>query len=328
MRKIESIPAVFRLLALFLSMTGALVFAGCTLTPSEGANAFDRQMNVALEAFRKGDTAAADRALKDAVRMGGGESGIYVEIGQRLEDRGRPAEAARFLETALKRKELSWDPMLWAALARASGKSGNTDRSGQARSLAREHANEIMERIESDPTKQKKGKDPWSRPSEPFLRAGFYFLSEEIRDSAQAIDALREAVRLEPDSAEALNALGYTLADVGQEPEQFAEALELTRKAADLSPGNPMILDSLGWAQFKNNDLKGARRALREAVDAAPDQAELRYHLGVVYAQLGQIHEAETELARALKLRPNYPEAKDAQKRLRVKPGEGILQGA
>ena len=89
-----------------------------------------------------------------------------------------------------------------------------------------------------------------------------------------------------------------------------------------------MNLDSLGWALFKNGDLAGARSILRETVDEVPDQAELRYHLGVIYAQQGLTSEAEAELNRALALKPDYPEAKRAKSLLHQPPGEGIVEGA
>ena len=63
-------------------------------------------------------------------------------------------------------------------------------------------------------------------------------------------------------------------------------------------------------------------------MDEAPDQAELRYHLGVVYAQQGLTREAEIELNRALALKPDYPEARRAKDLLRQPPGKGIVEDA
>ena len=63
-------------------------------------------------------------------------------------------------------------------------------------------------------------------------------------------------------------------------------------------------------------------------MDLAPDQAELRYHLGVVYAQQGLTGEADIELSRALVLKPDYPEARRARALLRQAPGEGVVEDA
>jgi tetratricopeptide (TPR) repeat protein len=147
------------------------------------------------------------------------------------------------------------------------------------------------------------------------LRLGIYY-AECAHDIPKAVEAYRAALKAAPDEPVALNVLGYTLADRGTTPAEFAEAVELTRKAVDAAPDEPAYRDSYGWALFKRGDekqkdLEGARRALREAADDAPELAEIRYHLGAVYARLGLNREASQELGRALTLAPDLAAAKD-----------------
>ena len=102
----------------------------------------------------------------------------------------------------------------------------------------------------------------------------------------------------------------------------------MTREAVEILPNTGVVLDSYGWALFKTGDLPGARRVLREAADADGSAAEIRYHLGVVYGQLGLIDEARLELDRATILRKNYKEAADAKAHLKQPPGQGVIEGA
>jgi Flp pilus assembly protein TadD len=111
---------------------------------------------------------------------------------------------------------------------------------------------------------------------------------------------------LAPNDPDLLNMVGYTLADEGTTPAEWREALLLTRRALDLSGGHPVIRDSYGWALFRTGDYRAARRELRQAADGVPDLAEVRYHLGVVYAALGQTREARNEFARALRIQPDH----------------------
>lgn len=55
---------------------------------------------------------------------------------------------------------------------------------------------------------------------------------------------LRRLIELRPDSAQAYNALGYSLADRKQ---RLPEAYRLIEKALSLSPEDYFILDSMGW---------------------------------------------------------------------------------
>ncbi len=105
-----------------------------------------------------------------------------------------------------------------------------------------------------------------------------------------------------------LNNVGYTYAEANL---QLPHALALTRQAASFDPLNPVIVDSLGWVYYKLNDLENARFYLERAVRQSLQQpnAELNYHLAMVYIRLGQRGDAARELKRALQIRPGYPAA-------------------
>ncbi|HEY0180703.1 MAG TPA: tetratricopeptide repeat protein [Dokdonella sp.] len=111
-------------------------------------------------------------------------------------------------------------------------------------------------------------------------------------DAAAGERDLRRVVELKPDDAEALNALGYTLADHSRhgDPRQ-AEALDLIQRALKLKPDEPAIIDSMGWVRYRMGDLDTAVQDLRRAYSKQPD-ADIAAHLGEVLWVKGERDEA------------------------------------
>jgi tetratricopeptide (TPR) repeat protein len=95
---------------------------------------------------------------------------------------------------------------------------------------------------------------------------------------------LLKVISKEPDNADALNALGYTLAD---RTDRYTEALEYIQRAAALVPDDPAILDSLGWVSYRLGKLEEARKWLEKAFNKMAD-AEIAAHYGEVLWQLNQ----------------------------------------
>lgn len=113
-------------------------------------------------------------------------------------------------------------------------------------------------------------------------------MAEKLGRADDAERLLRRVLELQPDSAHAHNALGYSLADRGV---RLQEARQLIARALELSPGDPFITDSLGWVEFRLGNLEEALRALRRAWAARPD-TEIGAHLGEVLWVAGQREEA------------------------------------
>ena len=103
---------------------------------------------------------------------------------------------------------------------------------------------------------------------------------------------LRRILELAPDDAEALNALGYTLADGSRrgDPAQ-EEALRLIGRALELKPDEPAIVDSMGWLQYRMGNLDQALADLRRAYASEPDP-DIAAHLGEVLWVRGEHDEA------------------------------------
>jgi tetratricopeptide (TPR) repeat protein len=106
----------------------------------------------------------------------------------------------------------------------------------------------------------------------------------------------------EPENANALNALGYTLAD---RSERLQEAKEYILKAAKLLPDDPAVLDSLGWVYYRLGKYEDAIKWLQKAFVKLQD-AEISAHLGEVLWVSGQPEEAKKIWQRGLQVTPDH----------------------
>ncbi len=109
---------------------------------------------------------------------------------------------------------------------------------------------------------------------------------------------LRQLIAEQPQNAVAINALGYTLADM---TDRFDEAEQLIHQAYGLQPEDPSIIDSMGWIAYRRGRLAEAERFLRDAWDLLRN-AEVAAHLGEVLWVSGQEDEAREFWAAGLEL--------------------------
>ncbi|MDG4551646.1 MAG: tetratricopeptide repeat protein [Candidatus Contendobacter sp.] len=114
---------------------------------------------------------------------------------------------------------------------------------------------------------------------------------------------LRAILAADPKNAQALNALGYTLAD---RTTRYPEALGYIEQALALLPDDAAVLDSMGWVQYRLGDHAKALEYLRRAYQANPD-AEIAAHLVEVLWASGQREEAKRTWREALRKNPDDP---------------------
>ncbi|MDP6969322.1 MAG: tetratricopeptide repeat protein [Gammaproteobacteria bacterium] len=120
---------------------------------------------------------------------------------------------------------------------------------------------------------------------------------------------LLKVIELNPDHADALNALGYTYADHNS---NLKQADIYIKRAFQLKPDDPAIKDSMGWLAFRQGHYRLARDYLRQAFAEFPD-AEVAAHLGVVEWALGNIEQAHRIWNSILKDDPDNALIKQAQ---------------
>ena len=122
---------------------------------------------------------------------------------------------------------------------------------------------------------------------------------ERTGERAKAVAEFRRVLALDPDFHAALNYLGYTFAEAG---ENLEEALSLVHRAVAMEPDNGAYVDSLGWTYHQLGRHEQARSYLERAVRLEPADATLQEHLGDVYVALGQNERARAAYRRALEL--------------------------
>ena len=112
---------------------------------------------------------------------------------------------------------------------------------------------------------------------------------------------LRRLIELRPDSAQAYNALGYSLAD---RKLRLPEAYRLIEKALSLSPEDHFILDSMGWVLFRLGQPDEALHYLERAF-AHHEDPEIAAHIGEVMWAQGRQDDARQLWLRMLKKHPS-----------------------
>lgn len=131
-------------------------------------------------------------------------------------------------------------------------------------------------------------------------------------DSAET--DLRRVLELKPADFDAMNALGYTLADANR---KLDEALGLIEKALKVKPEDPAVIDSYGWVQFRRGNLDEAEKALRKAFEKQSD-GEIASHLGEVLWVQGKRDEARAVFEAARKKDAKNKAVVEAMRRLGV----------
>jgi predicted O-linked N-acetylglucosamine transferase (SPINDLY family) len=103
-----------------------------------------------------------------------------------------------------------------------------------------------------------------------------------------AVANYRRALKLHPESPEALNNLGIALKDL----RRFDEAIVAYRKALKLQPDRPEIINNLGDSLHSLGDRVGAIEHYRKAVAMRPDYAVAWRNLGEALSEIGRSEEA------------------------------------
>lgn len=195
------------------------------------------------------------------------------------------------------------------------------------------HAEFIRRAIDSEPALH----PTLNLDSERHQREGCRLIREG--KPSEATPAFREAIRLDPRSADAHGNLGVALAQLKRLPEAEAafrlalrldpvnttvyvnlatclaqqnrhhDAEQVARQAIQLGPDLPEPHRLLGAALEARRQYEPAEAALREAVRLDPRHADARLRLGRVLARRDNPGEAETHYREAVKLQPDLTTA-------------------
>lgn len=131
-----------------------------------------------------------------------------------------------------------------------------------------------------------------AEPGDTNLFYAYAELEDRLGNADRAVRLMEKVLAKQPDSAHAMNFIGYSLAERGVELDRAQRLLE---RAVELAPWNAYILDSYGWLKFRQKRLDEATALLGRAARLAPVEPEILFHLS-------ELCRARNQRARALKL--------------------------
>jgi tetratricopeptide (TPR) repeat protein len=230
-----------------------------------------------IDTYRAGkDFASAEREAVAYTKRYPNDRLIKLMAGNVQADLGQFKEAEATLKSLLDGKS---DRDIWISLAQIYEKSKNWMAMGQAIDAA----GKLSESAEE-------------KEAITFLRGAMF---ERMKHYDQAEVEFRNVLKVNPNSASALNYLGYMLADRNV---RLNEALEMIRKAVDQEPTNSAFLDSLGWVYYRMNKLEDAEENLRRSLQQYGGRDPTVYdHLGDVCLSRNKLNDAIKQWERSLK---------------------------
>ncbi len=105
------------------------------------------------------------------------------------------------------------------------------------------------------------------------------YISYEHKDAKKAIDYYRKALTIDKNNSNALNGLGYVLADTEKD---LQKAVVYCKRALEKEPENPAYLDSLAWALFKTGSIKEAKAYIKKARKELAGNETINRHAEII----------------------------------------------
>ena len=138
-------------------------------------------------------------------------------------------------------------------------------------------------------------------------------------DLTGAENHYREAIRIKPAFKQAYNGLGHLLMIQGKQD----EAGRLLEKTLQIDPNFVPAMKNLGDVRMRQGRIEDAIPLYRKAVLHGEEDPELLNNYGVALFFKGEKEEAVLKIRAALRLKPDYAEARDnLQKILERQPGK------
>ncbi len=145
---------------------------------------------------------------------------------------------------------------------------------------------------------------------------------------AEAVLEFQEAIRLDPEFAEAHFRLGLGFESLGKREEaegEYKKAIEAYKKYFEENREDAEAHYALGQTYANLGQYSEAIREYREATKLKEDDPDIFYDLGVAHTKLAQYDAAATAFSKSLEIDPNYyraqdglDEAKEGIKRIRA----------
>lgn len=277
---------------------------------------------VGLLALQTNRLDEAESYLKRVLALRPDNDQARVYLGQALEQGKRYADAAR-VYGGIKSGEYYFEGQL--RLAVATAKQGSLAKARSLlRALATENDQQHVQRVLAEEQVLRDAKDYREAytvlsqalerlPGEKDLLYARALAAERLNMLEAVETDLRAILIRDPKNVNALNALGYTLAD---RTNRYSEAQTLLTQALEQKPDDAFVLDSMGWLHYRQGNSAEALKYLRRALTLRGD-AEIAAHLGEVLWVTGDHREAESVWTRALRDTPDSEALRDVIKKFK-----------
>ena len=253
--------------------------------------AYQRDMRVALARFQAGDYASAARALERAARTGPPSFNVEYYLGRSLVELRRFADAIPHLERAAEmaptRHTLSGlaAAPIYARLVEAYAEAGQPEKAFAALEKALKVAPANAELLRAR--------------GSLLLRQGDLAGARAALEQARATDAREPRLHVE------LANCYRNMSELPRAEAAAKEAVRLDPKSADAQLAYGLVQGALG----KDTE---AARALREAVRLSPEHPDALFYLAAIELRAGRPTAAVPLLEKLEKLAPDYPRGGEA----------------
>ena len=129
-----------------------------------------------------------------------------------------------------------------------------------------------------------------------------YYQSEQTED---AITTYEYIIKRANDDTDSFYSLGVLLLNEGR----YAEAVDVLNDLAQIDPNHLEGHINLAVAQVNTEDVEGAERSYKRAIEISPDAANPHYNLGNLYWQQDRYEDALQAYAKASELDPSDNDA-------------------
>jgi tetratricopeptide (TPR) repeat protein len=270
----------------------------------------DALMAMAMIHLQLGQIDEAEAMLRRVQEAGGNEADLQFYLGWIAEERGDTEQAIAYYSTLGPDSPNHFEARLRIAVLTAGDDIRGARRQLQALRAEEPGQQKRLYQVEAELLQQAEMlEEAMSVLSVAldYFRGDFDLLYARalLAEKMDRLDItendLRQILASDPDHVDALNALGYTLAD---RTDRYREAYGYINRALELHPDNNAILDSMGWVMYRLGNHEEAIRYLRRSLAIKHDH-EVAAHLGEVLWVSGAHEEAVAVWQRALEISPD-----------------------
>ncbi|WP_438751005.1 FecR domain-containing protein [Pararhizobium sp. O133] len=158
-----------------------------------------------------------------------------------------------------------------------------------------------------------------SHPDDAMLPAARAQLAILLADEAEAKDAIDQALSLDPDNPEALDARATYKMGIAFDRKGAVDDL---LRAVTVAPGESNIWNTLGLAHSDRDDNRKAEEAFKRAIELDPLDPLPHANLAILYLDEMRMEEAKREIDLAMKVDPSFDMVLLARGRYHMQMGD------